>query len=121
MNKKVFLVIVAAAVILIGWFVMGKKTPQSNSNTNTSQNSSNSNSSNNAQAAEESGNLLNGRLLLSNNKSRGNLMLETRANSVFYISTSRDFSTLVGKWVKVTFEGDINQFKLVNIELSEGD
>jgi hypothetical protein len=118
MNKKVFFGIVVIAVVVIAWFAMSKKAPQSTNNTNTSQNSSNSNSSNNAQAAEETGNVLTGTLRTSNNKSRGNLMLVTDKQTIF-ISTSRDFGVLIGKSVKVTFEGDLNNFKLLTIELAE--
>jgi hypothetical protein len=55
-----------------------------------------------------------GVLLTSDNPSRGNLMLKTQ-QSVFYLRTSRDFSSLIGKQATVTANGTVEQFSLMNI------
>ena len=58
---------------------------------------------------------LEGLLELSDDSSRGNLMLIT-ADAVIYINTSRDFSSLVGKKVVVSVDGNLENFTLLSIE-----
>jgi len=60
------------------------------------------------------GNVLEGTLNLSDNKSRGNLMLKNASTTV-YIYTSRDYSNLVGKEVKVIYDGTLDDFRLGDI------
>lgn len=55
-----------------------------------------------------------GTLKASDNAKKGNLLLVTDKNTV-YISTSRDFSDLVGKKVKVTYQGTLDSFQLGDI------
>ncbi len=55
-----------------------------------------------------------GTLLVSDSASRGNYMIKT-ANSVFYLRTSRDFSQLVNKEVKMVANGTVEKFTLVDI------
>ncbi len=58
---------------------------------------------------------LEGTLRVSNNSSKGNLMLMAD-ESVIYITTSRDFSSLLGKNVVVSVDGTLENFTLLNIE-----
>ncbi|MBL8031767.1 MAG: hypothetical protein JNK33_05600 [Candidatus Doudnabacteria bacterium] len=55
-----------------------------------------------------------GTLLTSDNPTRGNLMLKTQ-NSTFYLRTSRDYSSLLGKSVTATGNGTTEQFSLIDI------
>ncbi|MBI3232394.1 MAG: hypothetical protein HYZ51_04955 [Candidatus Doudnabacteria bacterium] len=56
-----------------------------------------------------------GVLHISDNLKRGNLMLKTSSH-VIYLFTSRDYSSLFGKQVKVEIEGGLDNFKLVDIK-----
>lgn len=58
--------------------------------------------------------LMEGVLKKSDNSKKGNYMLVMEGKTV-YISTSRDFSALVGKTVSVTYEGTMEDFKLGSI------
>ena len=55
-----------------------------------------------------------GTLLVSDNPTRGNLMLKTPTSN-FYFRTSRDYSSLVGKSVTATGNGTTEQFSLTDI------
>lgn len=71
-------------------------------------NTSTSNSSTNGQLVRE------GTLLVSDDSKQGNYMVRT-SNSIFYIKTSRDFSSLVNKEVTMTAKGTVEMFSLVDI------
>ena len=55
-----------------------------------------------------------GTLQNSDNSAKGNLMLVTPTH-ILYINTSRDFNSLVGKKVNVTYQGNLQSFKLGDI------
>jgi hypothetical protein len=55
-----------------------------------------------------------GTLKPSNKPSSGNYMLITTDREI-YIKTSRDFSSLLGKQVYVTYQGDVSSFVLGDI------
>ncbi len=55
-----------------------------------------------------------GTLLVSDNHTRGNLMLKTPTSN-FYFRTSRDYSSLIGKSVTATGNGTTEQFSLTDI------
>jgi hypothetical protein len=55
-----------------------------------------------------------GTLENSNNSAKGNLMLVTPAHTI-YIRSGRDFSSLIGKKVNVTYQGTLDSFSLENI------
>lgn len=55
-----------------------------------------------------------GTLLVSDNPTRGNLMLKTPTSN-FYFRTSRDYSSLIGKSVTATGNGTTEQFSLTDI------
>ena len=63
----------------------------------------------------EGTNILQGTLQASDNPARGNLMLVLGDQSPRYISTVRDFSSLVGKEVEVRIENMAEGFKLLDI------
>ena len=68
------------------------------------------------------GNVLEGTLKVSNDSTRGNLMLELlNSDRVIYLRTSRDFSSLVGKDVAVTIDGTMEKFSLIDIQLMTKD
>lgn len=60
------------------------------------------------------GNIMEGTLKASDNPKRGNLMLVT-ASSTIYIYTSRDFTALLDKEVKVSYDGTTDNFRLGDI------
>ena len=65
-----------------------------------------------------SGNELVGTLQVSNNLTRGNLMLVTSLagrDTIIYLTSSRDFSALLGKTVRVNYSGTPDAFILGNI------
>ncbi|MDR3642296.1 MAG: hypothetical protein P4L74_01545 [Candidatus Doudnabacteria bacterium] len=53
-------------------------------------------------------------LLASDNSAKGNYMISVSGHNL-YLNTSRDYSTLVGKPVNVSYTGDINNFTLGDI------
>lgn len=55
-----------------------------------------------------------GTLLTSDNSQRGNYMIKT-ATSNFYLKTSRDFSPLLNKQVKMVADGTVEKFTLIDI------
>jgi len=58
-----------------------------------------------------------GELRISNDKSRGNLMLMLEdSDRIIYINTSRDYNSLMGKSVAVTYEGSLDSFTLIDIQ-----
>jgi hypothetical protein len=65
-------------------------------------------------ANPDNGQFWQGTLKASDNAKKGNLMLVMDKTTV-YIHTSRDFSALLGKEVKVTYEGTVDSFQLGDI------
>ncbi len=63
-------------------------------------------------------NVWEGLLEKSDNPDKGNLLLKTSAQ-VIYIQTSRDFNRLLGKQVRVTYQGSLQNFMLGDITLAE--
>ena len=72
-------------------------------------------SAGNSAANEKPVGTLEGTLWLSDNEARGNLML-INSTATVYVRTSRDFSSLVGKYVIVSIDGILENFVLLNIE-----
>ncbi len=67
---------------------------------------------------KQAGSSWEGVLKESNNRAKGNLMLATPERNI-YLKTSRDFSSLIGKKVIVTYEGSLDSFVLGNITAAE--
>ncbi len=63
---------------------------------------------------EKSGQTWNGTLKASDNSSKGNYILSSEGKNL-YIKTSRDFNSLVGKEVVVSYKGTPESFVLENI------
>ncbi|MBI5530672.1 MAG: hypothetical protein HY918_04190 [Candidatus Doudnabacteria bacterium] len=59
-----------------------------------------------------------GTLQKSDNAAKGNLLLVTSERNI-YIRSNRDFSSLIGKKVRVSYEGTWQNFVLGDITLSE--
>lgn len=57
-----------------------------------------------------------GTLLQSDNTNKGNYKLQTK-DHVLYLRTSRDFSSMLGKEVKVSYEGTLENFVLGDIDI----
>lgn len=57
-----------------------------------------------------------GKLSVSDNMEKGNLMLEMDSGRTVYLNTTRDFSGLVGKQVRVKISGDQTSFSLLDIK-----
>mgnify|MGYP001598800059 FL=1 len=66
-------------------------------------------------ANEERVNTLEGTLWPSDDAIKGNLMLVNSATTI-YIKSSRDFGSLVGKYVIASVDGTLDNFVLLNIE-----
>lgn len=128
---KKFSWVVVVGIIAVAGFIWHNNRPvqieediiQQNDNQNNSSNNGAQNFGNNDQneASEqddaEDGSVLRGTLQTSNDTRHGNLMLLLEdSDRIIYFNTSRDFSSLIGKNVKVEIDGDLNNFVLINIE-----
>src|SRR3989338_1621408 len=134
MKKQLGWVIALAAILIVGFVLFSRTEDKDESKVTPSpktQNSSNNQGSTSQGSAgtgpddgqpveeqeiAEHRNALSGVLRTSNDKSRGNLMLEVDdSDRIVYLTTSKDYSSLVGKSVKVDIEGDVNSFSIINI------
>ena len=61
-----------------------------------------------------------GRLLVSDNAARGNLMMDSDQGKI-YISTRRDFSDWIGKEATLLADGTINSFTFIDFQETMGD
>ena len=59
-----------------------------------------------------------GKLMASDNSKKGNLMLVTKDHTI-YIKTNRDYSSLEGNNVRVSYQGTADSFTLGDITVSE--
>lgn len=71
-----------------------------------------------APASSSQADIWTGVLKNSDNSAKGSIMLVTKDRTI-YIRTSRDFQSLVGKNVNVSYEGTWQSFALGDITLSE--
>ncbi len=113
-QQQTYIAIAIIALVLIGLWWMKNKTATNNSATPAVGTKAKDESPlANGQSALSS---WEGTLKASDNAKKGNLMLETK-NQTIYIRTSRDFSSLIGKDVTVTYEGTAANFVLGDITL----
>ncbi len=92
----------------------------SNQNQGQNQNSNGQQSENNNSGSTSSGNVTaKGTLKNSDNSGRGNYVVESNRGKI-YISTKRDFSSLVGKEVTLNAQGNINQFTFLGFAEGQG-
>jgi hypothetical protein len=113
------LIVLVALGAGVWYFGMKDDEPASTNNpTNNTQNSeNNSNSSEQPEVVSEVPNGFVGELRVSSDKKRGNLMLMLKdSDRIIYLNTSRDFSSLIGKQVRVTIEGSLDDFRLIDIK-----
>jgi hypothetical protein len=118
-QKRVIGIIIAVLVVLLAGWLIWKQTAKHESGS--AANSTSTTLEQDKDAANElsqsqalAGNTLEGVLRASDNAKKGNLMLVTATNTV-YISTNRDYSSLVGKQVKTTYDGTTDDFRLGDI------
>ncbi len=100
-------------IIIIGWFVLKKPGQKAIAPTTNNNNQQTQNEEQAAIISPET-KTWEGILKLSNNPQKGNLMLETKEQTI-YIKTARDFSQLAGKEVTVSYEGTLESFVLGDI------
>ena len=110
---KSYIIVALAVVLVVVGFLIYKKQAQAptiNNNKNTP------NQSTDAKPGQ-SGNYLEGTLRISNDNTRGNLMVELmNSDRIIYLRTSRDFSGLINQNVSVQIEGTIDRFSLIDIQ-----
>ncbi len=127
--KPKFIILVLLVLVIAGavYFLSdnSSQTGEEQLDTNQSQSQNQNQNQNNQQQnvdsdndsiIEEIPNTLEGELLNSNDKRRGNLMLLLKdSDRIIYLNTSRDFSSLIGKQVSVSIEGSLDDFRLLDI------
>ncbi len=125
---------------LLGWFLWNKPQPQQQptqdqaAQTGTSTTATTSTGTpprasstppNQASSTPAENAKLRGRLYASDNPSRGNLMLligpEGSTTMAIYINTQRDFASLVGRTVDVTYTGTTDHFTMESISEAADD
>jgi FKBP-type peptidyl-prolyl cis-trans isomerase len=122
-NPRVQAAVFIAILAVIGYFAFRKPANNRTDNQNRQQTQEGNQTSPNQQikptgsTSNNSGTakIWEGKLQLSNNTQKGNLMIEVDGHLV-YVRTGRDYSTLVGKDVKVTYQGTLENFVLEKIE-----
>ncbi len=119
MDKKTMGVVAVVIVIIAAlWFMSGKKQGAEEGNNVTPSPApyqpAVKDEPNPPAAMPEGTNTWEGTLKTSDNQAKGNLMLQTK-DRVIYIKTSRDFSSLIGKQVTVTYNGTLGSFILGSI------
>lgn len=125
-NQKIAVAVIAIIAIVAAW-QLGKspvneptqnqeQTEEENGSVingeEQQENNNTSTESDNENQGEE--NMWEGKLEASDNTAKGNYKL-TSGTHVIYIKTSRDYSSLVGKDVKVSYQGSLESFSLQDI------
>lgn len=134
-NQKIAIAVIVVIALIAAWQLGKKPSPQSGEDQNQTYNEQTGDE--NAQPAitggentpepeptgsmaggengqATSGNTWQGVLKQSDNAAKGNLMINVDGHLV-YIRTSRDYSSLIGKEVKVTYQGTLDNFTLGDI------
>ncbi len=105
--------VVVLIILVIAGIQMLKQKKPSNEGNNPPQSQEQTRTDDSKTSAETPG-MLEGTLQISNDLKRGNLMLVT-PERVIYLFTSRDYSTLLEKQVRLEIEGTLENFRLVDI------
>lgn len=116
-NQRILVGAVVLVVIIGAWLIYSGRHKQPAKEIEANQQQvppSEKSTSSTKPTALDQANVLEGTLRNSDNTKKGNLML-VMENRTLYISTSRDFSALIGKKVKVTYEGTPEDFHLGDI------
>ena len=123
MKKLLGFLAMAVLIFAVIWFALYQ--PATNSNLeNGTQNQDETGKDADDDATPIVGNVWFGELRTSDNASKGNLMLllSDGSNKIVYITTSRDYATLIGKRVAATVNGTTAGFQLIDIQLdARGD
>ena len=122
-NQKIAVGVIVLIALIAAWQLGKKPAATDNENQNQEQ-TQNSNENTNKPASSPtptsqttmSGNMWEGTLLATDNTNKGNYRLQTK-DHLLYLRTSRDFSSMVGKEVKVSYEGTLDSFVLGNIDV----
>ena len=117
-NTKQAYTALAIIIVIAGliWLFRSKPAAQTGSMNagNSQQNSQNPNPS---PTPSNGSGVWTGTLKASDRAAKGNIMLVTKDRSI-YMRTSRDFSSMYGKKVDVSYQGSLQSFVLGNITLS---
>lgn len=115
MQKKYAIWAVAVLVIAAAWLIGGKLGRQQTEQP--AQDDNQQTQVKNDDLETVGGKVWFGELEKSDDAKRGNLMLVwDEAKPPVYINTSRDFNQLIGREVEVTYEGNTQQFRLLDIK-----
>lgn len=137
-KHQIWLIVAAIVVLAGGYWLVTRNDDQTSGNTNeqtnnqstegqnqneNTQNENQNGGTNGAQTGgnqnQNSGNVTaTGTLLVSDNASRGNYMVDSSSGKI-YIATKRDFSSLVNKPVTLQAEGTLNSFKFLGFAESK--
>lgn len=109
-KNRIYIIIIGVVAITLIWLSNNNRNQISELESLFRQEAEQNNAS-----IEEPLNALEGTLWLSDNETKGNLMLVNNVITI-YIKTSRDFSNLIGKQVIASVDGTLNDFTLLNIE-----
>lgn len=104
--------VVAAIIIIVAGVQYFKNLKPANETQN--QNAQQEQNQKNGAAVPAAASGLEGVLKISDNLKRGNLMV-VMSERVVYLFTSRDYSKLLNKEVKVVIDGTLENFRLVDI------
>ncbi len=124
-NQKIAVAVIVAIALIAAWQLGKKPVTNQNQNENQEQETQNINSDSSSnptptptetQNTSMEGNAWEGVLMESDNTNKGNYRLQTK-DHVLYLRTSRDFSSMLGKEVKVTYEGTLENFVLGDIDI----
>lgn len=114
-DQTIYSLVALAVIIIVGiWLFKSQKASQNNSGQNNTPNEQTSKPPANNSSTAQGQNVWVGTLRLSDNPAKGNLMLTAEDHNL-YLRTSRDFSALVGKKVKVSYSGSLDKFTLLDI------
>lgn len=106
-KNKIYIIIIGVVAVTLIWLSQNNK-KQGQIETLVNENPL-------EQTVAETPSALEGTLWISDTEARGNLMLVNNTAN-FYIKTSRDFNSLIGKQVIVSIDGVLDNFILLNIE-----
>lgn len=114
--SKIFWLVVIAAILVAGYYYRDKLRPKSYEEPANQEQTNNDNYNDNNDSTQ-AGNTLEGTLRASNDKKRGNLMLElSDSDRIIYMTSSRDFTEFYNKDVTIEIEGDLSGFRLIDIK-----
>jgi hypothetical protein len=122
-NQKIAVAVIVAIALIAAWQLGKKPVTDQNENQNQNQEMLEENRESEKtptptpkQSESTQGEYWEGVLLESDNTNKGNYRLQTN-DHMLYLRTSRDFSSMLGKNVRVTYEGTLENFVLGDIDV----